>query len=185
LLLRLFNSGVKTPNGGMAMRVHKTKRTNRLLKAALLTVLVSGSMSLLGSSPALAAVLSFGLFPGNVFGGESCADVKGGVLANMTPVEAYQCTAAPNQQFEFSGLTIYALGGQACLNVEYPDDLTPPTGTPVDIYVCNGGPHQQWTYSNGHIINGSLFSLPAARAAITSLAPTVAHSVWMLRMGRT
>ena len=75
-------------------------------------------MALLGAAPARAAVLSFGNFPGGVFGGENCADVQGGSLANGTPVNAYNCTAAPNQQFEFSGNTIYALGGQRCLDVE-------------------------------------------------------------------
>jgi hypothetical protein len=73
--------------------------------------------------------LSFRNFPGGVFGGEGCADVQGGSLANSTPVNAYNCTAAPNQQFEFSGQTIYALGGQTCLDH---NGFTP--GTPVDSY---------------------------------------------------
>jgi Ricin-type beta-trefoil lectin domain len=139
------------------MHVHKTKRTSRPLKAALLTVLVSGSMSLLGSSPALAAVLSFGNIPGNVFGGQNCADVQAGTLANGTPVNAFNCTAAPNQQFELSGLgnnnavTIFALGGQACLDVASPTE-SPTPGTKVDIYICNGGNNQRWLYSAGQIM---------------------------------
>ena len=90
------------------MLVQKTKRTGRRLKAALLVALAGGSMSLLGSSAALAAVLSFGTFPGGVFGGQNCADVQAASLAASTPVNAFNCTAGPNQQFEFSGKTIYA-----------------------------------------------------------------------------
>jgi hypothetical protein len=127
--------------------MNQMKRSSRALKAALLTALVSGSMSLLGASSARAAVLSFGNFPGGVFGGEGCADVQGGSLANSTPVNAYNCTAAPNQQFEFSGSTIYALGGQRCLDVASPNDLPPNPGTPVDSYPCNGGFNQQWSYT--------------------------------------
>jgi hypothetical protein len=132
------------------MNANNMKRRGRLLKAALLTALASGLMPLLGALPARAAVLSFGNFPGGVFGGEGCADVQGGSLANSTPVNAYNCTAAPNQQFEFSGFTIYALGGQRCLDVESPDS-NPVAGTPVDSYPCNGGRNQQWYYFQSHI----------------------------------
>jgi hypothetical protein len=82
--------------------VNKIKRSSAL-KVALLSGLVSGSISLLGVSPARAAMLSFGDFPGGVFGGEGCADVAAGSLTASTPVNAYNYTAAPNQQFEFSG----------------------------------------------------------------------------------
>jgi hypothetical protein len=142
------------------MDANKMKKSSCLLKAALLTALVSGLMSLLGSSPARAAVLSFGNFPGNVFGGDNCADVRGGSLANGTPVDAFNCTAAPNQQFEFNGKTIYALGGQTCLDVASPNSM-PTAGTLVDSFPCNGGPNQQWTYSNGEIINASGLCLDA------------------------
>jgi hypothetical protein len=113
------------------MHANNMKRSGRPLKAALLTALVGGSMSLLGASPARAAVLSFGNFPGGVFGGEGCADVQGGSLANSTPVNAYNCTAAPNQQFEFSGDTIYAMGGQTCLDVN--GILPEPRWTPIPV----------------------------------------------------
>jgi hypothetical protein len=33
------------------------------------------------------------------------------------PVVAWRCNAAPNQQFELSGQTIFALGGLKCLDV--------------------------------------------------------------------
>src|ERR1700749_4336653 len=103
--------------GGMAMRQMKNSGS---LRAALLTALASGLMALLGAAPAPPARVSFVNVPGGVFGGENCADVQGGSLANGTPVDAYNCTAAPNQQFEFSGYTIYALGGHRCLAVELP-----------------------------------------------------------------
>src|SRR5271155_753176 len=120
------------------MHANQMKRRSRPLKAALLTALAIGLMALLGAVPARAAVLSFGNFPGGVFGGEGCADVQVGSLANSTPVNAYNCTAAPNQQFEFSGTTIYALGGQTCLDIASPNS-SPAPGTPVDSYPCNGG----------------------------------------------
>jgi len=135
----------------MAMDVNKMK-SSRPVRAALLTALVSGSLSLLGSSPARAAVLSFGNIPGGPYGGENCADVHGASLNNSTPVDAYNCTAALNQQFEFNGVTIYALGGQTCLDVESPTS-TPTSGTLVDSYPCNGGINQQWKYVNGQIVN--------------------------------
>jgi Ricin-type beta-trefoil lectin domain len=148
------------------MYVHKRKRTScRRLKVALLAAMASGSMALLGSSPAFAAVLSFGNFPGNVFGGNLCADVQAGTLANGTPVDAFSCTAAPNQQFEFNGLTIYALGGQKCLDIAIPDNQTPTPGTLVDIYECNGGNHQKWIYMNGEIINISKLCLEGSTGA--------------------
>jgi hypothetical protein len=134
------------------MNADKLKRSSRTLKGTLLTVLVGGSMSLLGASPARAAVLSFGNIPGGPYGGENCADVHAASLTNSTPVDAYNCTAALNQQFEFIGVTIYALGGQTCLDVESPDSM-PVSGTLVDSYPCNGGINQQWKYVNGQIVN--------------------------------
>jgi Ricin-type beta-trefoil lectin domain len=122
--------------------------------------LAGGLMSLLGSSAAVAAVLSFGTFPGGVFGGQNCADVQAASRAASTPVNAFNCTAGPNQQFEFSGKTIYALGGQTCLDVASPNSM-PTAGTLVDSYPCNGGPNQQWTYKAGEIINASGLCLAA------------------------
>jgi hypothetical protein len=65
------------------MYANHMKRSGRPLKTALLTALASGLMALLGASPAGAVVLSFGDFPGDVFGGEQCADVQGGSLNNV------------------------------------------------------------------------------------------------------
>jgi hypothetical protein len=151
--------------------MRKTKRTSPL-KAALLTAVASGSMALLGFSPALAALLSVGIpSAGAPFGGTTCADVRGDSLADNTPVTANSCTAALNQQFVFFGTTIYAQGsvkhvdgtGQICLDVENADIINTPTsaGTKVDIFHCNvsttngvsDNPNQEWAYLNGEIIN--------------------------------
>ena len=143
------------------MKVNGIKKSSHPLKAVLATAVVTGAIALLGYSPARAAVLSFGTFPGDVFGGENCADVRGGSINIATPVDSYNCTAAPNQQFEFNGNTIYALGGQMCLDVAALNDTTPTPGTLVDSYLCNGGPNQQWTYEHGAIINESGLCLDA------------------------
>jgi alpha-galactosidase len=63
---------------------------------------------------------------------------------------AWDCHAGPNQQYEFSGLTIYALGGQRCLDVYFGG--TAP-GTKVESYPCNGAGAQRWYYYNGLIVN--------------------------------
>jgi hypothetical protein len=86
----------------------------------------------------------------SVGGGYVCADVRSGDLAPLTPIEAYDCNAAPNQQFEFNDFTIYALGGQRCVDVMPADTAA---GTPVDFYNCNGTVAQQWYYYNGEIHN--------------------------------
>jgi Ricin-type beta-trefoil lectin domain len=121
----------------------------RTLKAVVFTALASGTISLVGTPPAHAAVLSVGSSNGT-FGGYVCADVRDGNLANLTPIDAFDCNAAPNQQFEFNGFTIYALGGQRCIDVAGAGRAA---GTPVDSYPCNGTVAQVWYYYNGEIYN--------------------------------
>ena len=72
----------------------------RALKAATFAALASGSMALFGSSPAHALILSVGVRGGATFGGFVCADVAAGSLASPTNVQAYDCQAAPDQQYE-------------------------------------------------------------------------------------
>jgi hypothetical protein len=121
----------------------------RTLKAILLATLTSGVVSLLGSLPANAAVLSVG--PANgIAGGFVCADVFEGKIAIGTRVDAFDCHAGPNQQFEFNGYTIYTLGGQRCLDI-FGGGTVP--GTPVDSYKCTGEPNQAWEYIGGAIYN--------------------------------
>jgi hypothetical protein len=143
------------------------KRTGfRALKAAGKIALVSSSIALLGTLPARAAVLSVG--PSNPPAGSTvCADVSEPPLTNGTclspgnPVDAFDCNAGPNQQFQIIGVTIYTEGGQLCLDVK--GGGTAP-GTPVDSYTCKGTPNQQWYYYDGEIIslNGADLCLDAS-----------------------
>ena len=126
----------------------------RALKtAAVFAALAGGAISLLGAPSAQAAVLTTGAagHPANApYGGYVCADVRGGSLAAHTPIQAYDCHAGPNQQFEFNSLTIYALGAQACVDVSGAGTAA---GTLVQLYPCNGTVAQQWYYYNGEIYN--------------------------------
>ena len=131
--------------------MNRTERCTyiRTPKAIVFAALASGVVSLFGSLPANAAVLSVG--PANgTGGGFVCADVRGGNIAIQTPVEAYDCHAGPNQQYEFNGRTIYALGGQRCLDIR---GGSVAAGTLVDSYTCNGGSNQAWEYLDGAIYN--------------------------------
>jgi len=121
----------------------------RTLKAALFAAGVGGSMALFGSPPAHAAVLSVG--PSNgPFGSYQCADVRGGNITAGTPIQSWDCHAGPNQQYEFNGLTIYALGAQRCVDVQGAGTAA---GTPVWSYPCNGTVAQDWYYFRGEIYN--------------------------------
>jgi alpha-galactosidase len=132
-------------------RTYRTegKSCMRTLKAAGLAALASGAIGLLGSLPAHAAVLSVGS-SNSTFGGIVCGDVQGGSLDSFTPVQAWNCNAAPNQQFEFNGTTIYTVGAQRCLDVYYAG--TAP-GTIVESFPCNGTGAQTWYYFNGELVN--------------------------------
>jgi hypothetical protein len=63
------------------------------------------------ASPTEAALLTTGVAMSNgkeseYYGGYVCADVANGKNADGTPVHAWGCHGAPNQQFELSGQTI-------------------------------------------------------------------------------
>src|SRR5262245_35285295 len=87
--------------------------------AALAAVcIMSGvSTSLVSWSPASAAVFTVGSLssPSNGGGGNVCMDVRGASLNLPTQVVVFDCHASPNQQFELSGATIYAMGGTRCI----------------------------------------------------------------------
>ena len=126
------------------------------LRAAVLAALTTGSFALLGAPLARAVVLSVGPTNGT-FGGYVCADVTGGSLTPGTPVQAYDCNGAPNQQFELNGFTIYALGGQRCLDAAFTVNGT--TGG-VQSNVCNGSMNQEWYYAPGGdlLVGGQIVS---------------------------
>jgi hypothetical protein len=117
------------------------------LRVVVFVVVASGSNVLFGPSSARAFVLSVGPMSG-YFGGYVCADVVNGNLAVNELVQAYDCNGAPNQQYEFNGFTIYALGGERCLDVPGFDNGS----LVVRSNVCNGSATQQW-HMDGEIVN--------------------------------
>jgi Ricin-type beta-trefoil lectin domain len=124
----------------------------RALQVGLFAALTSGATALFCVPSAHAAVLSVGSTTGQ-FGGYVCADVTNGSLAAGTPVQAYDCNAEPNQQFELNGTTIYALGGQTCLDV--PGFAT--GSMAVQSNPCNFSASQVWFVYRGRIISATGF----------------------------
>jgi hypothetical protein len=124
-------------------------KIRRSSKLAVLAALMGGSLSLFASAKAHGALLSVGA-PNGTFGGYVCADVRNGSLTNSTVVQAYDCHAGQNQQFELSGnasnSAIFALGGKRCLNVPFFK-----AGAAVRSNICNGAPNQAWSYVGGNI----------------------------------
>jgi Ricin-type beta-trefoil lectin domain len=127
----------------------------KTLLAAAAVAMTGAGLLTFDASPTEAAILTVGAGLGPPYGGGTCADVRGNSLAPGTPVQAFECLAGPNQQFELYGAptlgTIYTEGGQMCLDVV--GGGTAP-GTPVDSYTCNGTPAQQWYYDDGLIVYG-------------------------------
>jgi len=121
----------------------------RNLRVAAFAAVAGGLLALFGSMPVHAAVLTAGS-SNPPFGGTVCADVNGGSLTSGTKVQAYNCSAGPNQQFQIIGYAIYTVGGQRCLDVL---DAGTAAGTKVDSYTCDGTAAQQWYYYNGQIVN--------------------------------
>jgi hypothetical protein len=117
------------------------------LRVVVFVVVAGGSIVLLRPLSARAFVLSVGPTIG-YFGGYVCADVVNGNLTINELVQAYDCNGAPNQQYELNGFTIYALGGQRCLDVPGFDEGSPV----VRSNVCNGSATQRW-YMDGEIVN--------------------------------
>jgi Ricin-type beta-trefoil lectin domain len=122
--------------------------TMRPLTIGLLFASVVG-----GSVSAHAAMLTTGQGgnPANgSFGGSVCADVSNARASQGTPIQAFFCTGAQNQQFVWNGSFIYALGAQGCMDVSGGRTTD---RTPVQFWTCNFTPAQQWVYDHGNIIN--------------------------------
>lgn len=98
------------------------------------------SIVLLASLSAHAFVLSAGATSG-YFGGYVCVDVVNGNLAVNELVQVYDCNGAPNQQYEFNGFAIHALGGKRCLDVPGFSNGS----LVVRSNVCNGSSTQIWS----------------------------------------
>jgi len=117
----------------------------KLTGAAL--ALAGGAFLASPTVPARAAVFTVGSLgqPWNGGGGSVCMDVSGDSLTPGDPVIAFHCHASGNQQFEFSGTTIYAMGGTRCIDVK---GAARTPGTPIDSYTCNGQANQVWVYAD-------------------------------------
>jgi non-reducing end alpha-L-arabinofuranosidase len=122
----------------------------RTLKAATFGALAGGAIWLSGPGAAYAAVLSVGSASNPFNGGYVCADVSGGGISSGNKVQAWDCHAGPNQQYEFLDETIYTLGGQRCLDVFAGGTAA---GSKVDSAICNGTAAQKWFYEFGQIYN--------------------------------
>jgi len=122
----------------------KTTNYMRTLKVAASSILISGALFLLGSPLAHAALLTVGA-SSPPFGGFICADVRNASIVPLTPVQAFDCLGDLNEQFNFNGFTIFAMGGTRCLDV---------SGTlRVVSNTCTGSLTQTWSYFGGEIIN--------------------------------
>jgi hypothetical protein len=104
--------------------------------------------------PTGAAVVTVGVSnPPENLDQSTCMDVQGNNPTPGTVVIAYMCHAGPNQQFQFQGTTIYAMGATRCLEA----DLISPGPTPladhieITSQVCSGAGNQQFSYENGQI----------------------------------
>jgi hypothetical protein len=139
-----------TTDRNSSSRVLPQKRNTGRISLATAVAIAGAGLSIFTASPTEAAVLSVGqgIPP---YGGTTCADVAGGNLdPRGVPVQAWDCHAGPNQQFELYGWTIYTVGGQRCLDVVGGGTNQ---GTPVQSYPCNNKPNQEWYYFEGQIKN--------------------------------
>lgn len=126
----------------------------KIVLAAAAVAMTGAGLLALNASPTQAAVLSVGGGYGPPFGGYTCADVANGSLTAPTNVQAWDCLAGPNQQYEFYGNVIYMLGGQRCLDV-FGAGTAP--GTRVDSFTCNGTAAQDWYYGGGTMPNAIVY----------------------------
>ena len=124
------------------------KMTNRMhtLKVAASSILISSAISLFGSPLAHAALLTVGA-SSPPFGGVVCADVRNASNIPGTAVQAFDCIGDLNEQFNFNGFTILAMGGTRCLDVSVTLRVVSTT--------CSGSPTQTWYYYNGEITNAN------------------------------
>jgi hypothetical protein len=101
-------------------------------------VALACSLSLMHSSPAIAARLTNGL--NGPYGGSACADVAYASTASGVAINAYPCHGGLNQQFTFEpDGTIHAFSGQCMALI----------GGATQTGTCT--PYS-WTYDGGRII---------------------------------
>ena len=75
-----------------------------------------------------------------------CAAVEGGSTANGTPVIAYSCSGAFDQNWNYLEGQLIGGNGEKCLDVA---DNGVTAGTLVDYYTCHGSQNQQWLIQAG------------------------------------
>jgi Ricin-type beta-trefoil lectin domain len=75
-----------------------------------------------------------------------CVAVEGGSTTNGTPVIAYSCSGAFDQEWNYLEGQLIGGTGDKCLDVA--DNGTAP-GTLVDYYTCHGSQNQQWLIKAG------------------------------------
>jgi hypothetical protein len=98
-----------------------------------------------------------------------CIEVQGGNIADGTPIDVYQCTGSPNQNWTISGGRITGIGG-SCLD----ENLGAASArAPVILVSCNGRPSQKWTVSNGQIIGVSGQCLEAVGSDASNGIPLI------------
>ncbi|KAF8147701.1 G-X-X-X-Q-X-W domain-containing protein [Crassisporium funariophilum] len=91
-----------------------------------------------------------------------CLDVRGGIMANGTPVQIYDCNGTQAQKWVIKrgGQQIKVSGTSFCLDA----GSSPTSGTGMKIWTCYDNlPAQQWNYTPDNRIlltNRGAFSLP-------------------------
>jgi len=130
-----------------------------------------------------AAMLTFGN-PTQFYGGTNCADVTSASITPGTPVEARPCNGAQNEQFQWNGKAIIALGDQRRLDV-YGGVVF--AGAKVDSWTCTGNTIQQWYYYKGQIqtfVNELCLDAGAGNSStqlIVSICNGSANQQWQIK----
>ncbi|ACU76316.1 Alginate lyase 2 [Catenulispora acidiphila DSM 44928] len=137
-----------TPTASPRMLRKPRRRSARSFAAAFGSV----ALTVAGTSLMLAPVASAGNATGQVTGYQGlCLDDRGGLTANLNPVQVYSCNGTTAQQWTVNstGNTLQVLG--KCLDVHSAGTAN---GTTVDLYDCNGSGAQVWVpQSNGELLN--------------------------------
>ncbi|KAF5336494.1 hypothetical protein D9611_006744 [Ephemerocybe angulata] len=120
---------------------------------------------------------------------EKCIDVQGGVFANGTPVQLYDCNGTPAQNWllNHGSTKIQRSGTNFCLDA----GSNPGNGVGMKIWTCyDGNPAQQWYYTDDNRIalegKGQCLDLPNGDLSNSNRVQTWQctnkneNQVWML-----
>lgn len=129
---------------------------------AIAGLAIAVGLLMIAAPPTEAAVVTVGIsHPPQNLNADTCMDVFGNDLGvfdgiiNSVPVIAFGCHAGPNQQFQFQGSTIYAMGAQRCLGwiTALPSHREPLFL--IESMPCDNGLNQQFLYEQGQIVIAS------------------------------